>query len=475
MPDGFSMLGQARNATPVPDEASSGASSESAAAFLQAKSLHDTGRFAEAEVLLNAAISSDPANSDLRNARGVMFAAMGRHLDAVWCYRDALAHNANASGVWTNLANALTQLNYLKSAAACHRRAIALSDGNDPLLHHNFGTSLAEAGLYGDAVMAFSRAIELRHDYHTARWDRALAYLHLGNYRQGWIDYEIRKVTGQLPARELPGQPWDGRAYAGKRLVLVSEQGFGDMLWVARYFSRVKALGGELIIECRPEIAPLIAQMKVADQIVILGSVLPGADFHCYICSLPGLFTPDVASVPPCPYLPASGDCPIEMRNLFNRAGRNLKVGIVWSGSVTFGRNHRRARSLFNFFQAFALPGVQLYSLQKGSPKEELRTLPRGGPIIDLAPHLPNFAITAAALEQLDLIIMTDSAVAHLAGAIGKPVWVLLGQNAHWLWLSDRSDSPWYPSMRLFRPRAEGDWDHVFDAASTELMKLAVL
>jgi ABC transporter transmembrane region len=195
-------------------------------------------------------------------------------------------------------------------------------------------------------------------------------------------------------------------------------------------------------IECRPEIAPLIAQMKVADQIVILGSVLPGTDFHCYICSLPGLFTPDVASVPPCPYLPAPRDCPIEMQNLFNRAGRNLKVGIVWSGSVTFGRNHRRARSLFNFFQAFALPGVQLYSLQKGSPEEELRALPRGGPIIDLGPHLTNFAITAAALERLDLIIMTDSAVAHLAGAIGKPVWVLLGQNARWLWLSDRTTVP---------------------------------
>jgi hypothetical protein len=358
---------------------------------------------------------------------------------------------------------------------ACHRRAIALSDGNDPLLHHNFGTSLAEAGLHGEAVAAFSRAIELKRDYHTARWDRALAYLHLGNFRQGWADYEIRKVTGQLPPRELPGQSWDGQAYAGKRLVLVSEQGFGDMLWVARYFARVKALGGELVIECRPEIAPLIARMRVADQIVILGSSLPAADFHCYICSLPGLFTPDIASVPPCPYLPAPDDCSTEMRSLFDQAGRSLKVGIVWSGSVTFGKNHRRARSLLHFFQGFALPGVQLYSLQKGPPEKELKALPRGGPIIDLAPYLTNFATTAAALEQLDLVIMTDSAVAHLAGALGKPVWVLLGHNAHWLWLSDRSDNPWYSSMRLFRPRAEGDWDYVFDAASAELMKLAAI
>lgn len=173
------------------------------------------------------------------------------------------------------------------------------------------------------------------------------------------------------------------------------------MLWVARYFARVKALGGELVIECRPEIAPLVARMKVADQIVILGSALPAADFHCYICSLPGLFTADVASIPPCAYLPAPDDCSTEMRSLFNQAGRSLKVGIVWSGSVTFGKNHRRARSLLNFFQGFALPGIQLYSLQKGPPEKELKALPRGGPIIDLAPYLTNFATTAAALEQL--------------------------------------------------------------------------
>src|SRR5581483_9843285 len=174
------------------------------------------------------------------------------------------------------------------------------------------------------------------------------------------------------------------------------------MLWVARYFARVKAPGGELIIECRPELVPLIAGMQIA-----------------------------------------------------------------------FGKNHRRAQRLLSFFQACALPGVQLYSLQKGPPSAELTSLPRGGPIIDLDPHIHDFADTAVVIAQLDLVIMTDSSVAHLAGAMGKPVWVLLGHNAHWLWLLDRIDNPWYLSMRLFRPRAEGDWDYVFDAISAELMRLA--
>jgi Tfp pilus assembly protein PilF len=442
----------------------------SQAAFAQAAKLHDAGKYAEAEALLRDAIGRDPANVTLRNARGVMFAAMKRHLDAVWCYRDALACDPTSIGTWTNLGNALTRLNNLKAAIACHRRAIELSRGNDPLLHHNLGVSLAEALQHGEAVLAFSRALELRPDYRMARWDRALAYLQLGNYRQGWIDYEIRTETGQLPARALPGVAWDGQPFAGKRLVLVSEQGFGDMLWVARYFPRVKALGGELVIEARPELVSLIESMGVADRVVARGAPLPEAELHCYICSLPGLFTPDVAAIPNSPYLTPSPGRAEKFAGLLAQAGRRRKVGIVWSGSVTFGKNQQRAQRLMQFFQAFALPGVQLYSLQKGPPARELSSLPRGGPIIDLDPHLRDFADTAAIVAGLDLVIMTDSAVAHLAGALGKPVWVLLGHNAHWLWLRERTDSPWYPSLRLFRPRAPGDWDHVFDAASAELM-----
>lgn len=447
---------------------------DSREAFRRASALHDDGKFAEAEALLSAAIKRDPGNSVLRNARGVMFAAMGRHLDAVWCYRDALACNSGDSGIWTNLGNALTHLKHLRGAAACHRRAIDLSRGDDPLLFHNLGVSLAEAGQHGEAVIAFTRALEIRPDNHMARWDRGRSYLYLGNYRQGWADYDVRLITGQLPARPLPGEQWRGEPYPDKRLCLLVEQGFGDMLWAARYFPRVKALGGELVIECRPELLPLIAEMGVADRLIPRGHALPSADLHCYVCSLPGLFTGEIAAIPNQPYLAPPRDRLAGTRHLLEGAAGKLKVGIVWSGSVTFKRNRERAQPLLRFFQAFALPGVQLYSLQKGPREEELRSLPRGGPIIDLAPQLRDFADTAAAIAQLDLVVMTDSAVAHLTGAMGKPVWVLLGHVAHWLWLLDRTDSPWYPSMRLFRPRAEGDWDYVFDTASVELMKMAM-
>src|ERR1051325_866983 len=169
------------------------------------------------------AIARDRGNSDLLNARGVMFAKMDRHRDALWCYRDALAINPNGSGIWTNLGNALAQLKHLKGAVAAHQRAVALS-GGDALLFHNLGTSLAEAGRHGEAVIAFSRALERDVNYHTARWDRARSYLYLGNYREGWRDYEVRTITGQLPSRALPGTRWDGNPYAGKTLVLLVEQ-----------------------------------------------------------------------------------------------------------------------------------------------------------------------------------------------------------------------------------------------------------
>jgi Flp pilus assembly protein TadD len=447
----------------------------SSEAFRNAAALHDAGRFAEAEAVLHEAIARDPENPDLRNARGVMFAAMGRDLDALWCYRDAIACNPAGAGTWTNLGNTLTKLRHLKSAVACQQRALALSDGKEPLFHQNLGTALAEAGAHGEAVIAFSRAIQLDPGRQMVRWDRGRSYLYLGNYLKAWPDYEVRRVTGQLPPKKLPGEAWAGQPYAGKRLVLVAEQGFGDTLWVARYLARVKALGGELVMECQKELIPLIATLGVVDRLVVGDQPLPEAEYYCYHCSLPGLFTKDFASIPAAPVFSPPRDRIGKFAPLLAKAEQRLKVGIVWSGSVTFKRNQERAQSLLRFFQGFALPGVQLFSLQKGPPEQELRSLPRGGPIIDLSPLIDDFADTASAIAQLDLIIMTDSAVAHLAGAMGKPIWVLLGQVAHWLWLQERTDSPWYPSMRLFRPRAEGDWDQVFDAASVELMALAKL
>jgi tetratricopeptide (TPR) repeat protein len=440
--------------------------------FREASVLHQSGKFHEAEALLKDAVGKYPDNSDLWNVRGVILAALRRHIDAIWCYRLALTLTPNASSVWTNLGNALVVLKQPKSAIVCHERAIALSQTKDPLLYHNLGAALCGAKQYGKAANAFARALAINPDFHLARWDLALSNLYLGNLEEGWSNYEVRLISGQVPKRILPGKKWDGAPYQSKRLVLLAEQGFGDALWVARYFRQVKALGGELIIECRRELIPLIASMGIADRVIRRGEAAE-ADFYCYLCSLPGLFTKDIGSIPDKPYVCAPPDRIAKFRRIIGQAPGRLKVGIVWAGSVTFGNNRDRAHALMRFVQSFALPGVQLYSLQKGPPERELAALPKGSPVIDLSPHLLDFADTAAAVDQLDLVIMTDSAVAHLSGAMGKPVWVLLGATPHWLWLTDRSDSPWYPTMRLFRSRGGRDWDDVFDIASVALMELA--
>jgi hypothetical protein len=440
--------------------------------FREAIALHEKGKHAEAEELLKDALAKMPQDVDLWNVRGVNFRMMKRLGESVWCFRQALAIAADRAAVWSNLGNSLKDLKHADSAIACHRRAIELAPDN-PGAHHNLGIALTTANRHVEALAAFDRAVALKPDDPKPRWDRARGRLHLGDLAPGWAEYESRLLTGQLPNRAVPGKRWQGERYDGKRLLIVSEQGFGDAIWIARYLPRVKALGGELIFECRPEAIPLIASMKVADRIVPKADPLPDADLHLYQCSLPGLYTPTLASIPRAPYFPVEAHRVGKFAAAMAKGQGKLRVGIVWSGSTTFGANHDRAVQLRMFLQWFALPGVQLYSLQKGPPESELKALPEGAPIIDLAPLLGDFADTAAAISQLDLVLMTDSAVAHLAGALGKPVWVLLSFVPHWLWLLERSDSPWYALLRLFRQRAWGDWTGVFDQAAAALLDLA--
>nr|WP_235913801.1 tetratricopeptide repeat protein [Pseudoroseomonas coralli] len=371
--------------------------------------------------------------------------------------------------LWTNLGNALTLLRQHETALACHAHALALAPGNGGH-RYNHGISLAEAGRHAEAVQAFTAALARQPGHDMARWDRGRSLLHLGRLAEGWADYEVRLENGLVAPRPLPGRRWAGQAFHGQRLLVVSEQGFGDTIWACRYAPLVKARGGRVLLECQPELAPLLSRLDGVDEVVPLGAAPPAADWHIHQCSLPALFTPDAAAIPPLPALPPE---PARLARLGAAITADaLRVGIVWSGSTTFRRNRERAQPLSRFRLAFEQPGVQLYSLQMGPPQAELAQLDGHG-IIDLAPMLNDFADTAAAVAQLDLVIMTDSAVAHLAGALGRPVWVLLGRNAHWLWSGQGQGSPWYPSLRLFRPRAEEDWDHVFDTAAAALMALA--
>ncbi|WP_315730385.1 MULTISPECIES: tetratricopeptide repeat protein [unclassified Bradyrhizobium] len=426
----------------------------------------------EVQAFIADALQLNPTNGDVLNAQGYVLSSTQRQSEALSWYCDALEFSPMGSGIWNNLGTVFKHLRCFNAAIACHQRAVSLSH-DEAFLHHNLGLCYAEIGQHGEAVQAFNRAIELQPDFHLARWDRARSFLHLGNYRQGWADYEVRLMSGQIPTGHPPGRAWTGTPYGGSRLVILVEQGFGDTLWALRYLPKAKALGGKLIVECQPALCALVSSLGIADQVIAKGEPLPDADYHCFFCSLPGLFTADTGSMPRQAYLRAPSDRLAKFRPQIEKAAGRLKVGIVWSGSVTFERNADRAISLQRLLQAVNIPHVQLYSLQKGPPQTELRGVELRRPIIDLAPMLEDFADTAAVVSNLDLVIMTDSSVAHLAGALGVPVWLALGHSAHWLWLLERSDSPWYPSTRLFRPRIAGDWEYVLENIFIELMKLA--
>ena len=437
--------------------------------------LHAARRTERAEALAECALRQRPDSAVLANARGVMLAELGRYSEAIALYRRSLALAATEAAVWSNLGNALTRTHSFNAAVACHDRAIALSP-DDGGLHYNRGISLAGGGRHAEAVTAFTHALHFDPGHGMARWDRGRSYLHLGNLAPGWTDYAVRLRNGLVPPRPSLaaslGVAWDGSPFPGRRLVLLAEQGFGDMIWTLRYLATVKALGGEVIVECPPELAPLVAATGFANHVVKQGMALPECDLHLYQCSLPGLFSPRLDAVPCERYIVAGRDRITAMRRHIDDSSDVLRVGIVWSGSTTFAGNADRSQKLEHFVDAFDWPGVTLYSLQKGPPAAE--ALAFNGRVVDLAPVLSDFGDTAAAIAVLDLVIMCDSAVAHLAGAMGREVWLLLGPNAHWLWMQERADSPWYPSMRLFRPRGRDDWRHVFDQAAAQFMPRVV-
>ncbi len=454
------------------------------------------------------ALQLDPAGWDTYYNLGNALGKLGHTDEAIASYQNALRISPTNISIHGNLANALRAARRFDEAIAYLQTALVI-DPNSSLIHVNLGNIYLDikynkTGLYhlfrahdlnpNENHVESNIALGLMADHHI---DDAIAYLdgliaatpdddrlimirahaklHQGRYADGWRDYENRIYAKDKVQRHEPGQLWDGSSYPGKRLVIIAEQGLGDALWIARYLPRVKALGGELIMECAPEIMPMIAAMGAVDRFVERreDTVLPDADYFLYQCSLPALFSPDVASIPGEPYFKPDPAQAAKFLPALAKGEGKLKVGIIWSGNTKFPGNYDRAAPLSLFMQSLAMPGVQLYSLQKGEPAKDLQGNVSSAPIIDMDPLIHNFLDTATLASMLDLVIMTDTSTAHLVGALGKPIWLLLNYLPNWLWRTTGSTSPWYPSMRIFRPAAWNDWRGIFDEASTELRKLA--
>lgn len=381
---------------------------------------------------------------------------------ALVCYQRALRLRPDDAGLWSNLGNLWKDMDCFGQALQAHERAVRLAPGRLQV-RVNYAIALREAGEFARAASELDACLEHEPERPDLAWERALVSLYLGDYGAAWPDYEARWQTGQQSLPPLRSTRWRGEPIAGKQVLLFAEQGFGDTLWAARYASTLVRRGATVTLACHPALHPVFANIDALLQepsAELLGSRC--FDFHCPLMSLPGVI--DKCSLPVVEpvdiSVPDASHRKMERYVAPYRA--SFRIGIVWSGSTSFADNARRAVSLKRFLPLASLPGVQLFSLQKGPPVNELRELGGSGFIVNLAPRLRDFGDTAAAIEQMDLIVMTDSSVAHLAGSMGVPILNLLQFKPYWIYGMSGDSTPWYPTMRLIRQQSPGDWDGVF-------------
>jgi len=391
--------------------------------------------------------------------------AKGQHDEAIAAYRRAIALNSSNPVTHYNLGNALKDKGQLDEAIAAYRRATTLKP-NYPDAHFNIGTTQGSKGKLDQAIAAYRRAIALEPDYAEAHWNLALALLARGEFQEGWKEFEWRWECKDLPRRRTFPQPqWDGSPLEGRTILLHSEQGLGDTIQFIRYAPLVAERGATVIVGTVPELHRLLQGTAGVTRWLSQGETIPPFDVHCPLMSVPAVFGTTLETIPRhVPYLQADADAIARWRTELAADSNRFKVGLAWAGNPTHVNDRNRSISLAALAplaQAQGGNGISFYSLQKGEAGKEAKVPLQGMQLIDRTEDLKDFADTAALIANLDLVICVDTAVAHLTGALGKPVWMLLPFTTDWRWLLKREDNPWYPTMRLFRQPARGDWGSV--------------
>jgi tetratricopeptide (TPR) repeat protein/glycosyltransferase involved in cell wall biosynthesis len=441
------------------------------AAIATAIQHHQTDRWLEAAQIYRQVLQQDPQQLDALHLLGVMAHQKKNFAESRAYLTRVLTLEPNFAEAHTNLASTLREQGDFTAAINHAQIAIALnpSFANG---YASLGLIYRQQGNLEQAIASYNQALALNPNDVETHWNRALVWLLAGDFRQGFAEYEWRWQRPHRRPRPFSQPLWDGGDLHGRRILLHAEQGFGDTIQFIRYVALVAERGGQVIVECQEPLLRLLQTMTGIDQLVARDSALPEFDVHASLMSLPGIVGTTLATVPATvPYLtPPDSDLRL------TAAIGTLKVGLVWSGSRTNQNNHHRACPPHELRPLLAVPGISYYCLQKEKSATEWAELTEGGAEVqDLSPLLSDFAETAAAIAQLDLVITVDTAVAHLAGALGKPVWLLLTFAPDWRWMLHRQDSPWYPTMRLFRQSTPGDWAGVIQRVVTTLEQFKVV
>ena len=476
--------------------------------FQEAVRLHGAGRLREAEGLYRQILQREPNNAEAMHHLGLVGHQVGQHAAALDMMRRSIALQPNVSFFHKNVGAVLQAMGQFRDAAEAYERGIRLAP-NDASGHHALGVVLEKLHEYERAKEAYGRAIqldprhapsyfnlgviaeyhgeyeaslrmlekaiELKPDYALARTSRATGLLRLGRFENGWREYEWRWRLPQFKA-DLPdpSRPvWNGEALQGRTILLRCEQGLGDTIQFVRYAPMVKERGaGKVILLAQPPVADLMKRAVGVDEVVAQGEPTPAYDVQVPLLSLPRVFDTKMTTIPAAvPYVTAEPERVAAWREKLT-SDTGMKVGLVWSSNPGHPLARFRTTTLSTFAPLAAVDGVTFYSLQKGEPANQAAAPPSGMKLVDRTAELTDFADTAALIENLDFVVTVDTAVAHVAGAMGKKTFTIVPFLSDFRWFLDRDDSPWYPTMRLFRLRSMYGWGEAVERAKVALDEL---
>ena len=427
--------------------------------------LNETGQTDEAIAALSQAIALRPNFPEPHLALGNVMLKAGRAERAITSYRQALSLRPDFPEAQINLAHQFVQSGQLEEARALYEAALK-QQPDDPETCNNLANVLQDLGDVPQAIAMFRRAIALRPGFPEARFGLGLALLLTGDFQEGWPLYEERwNVTGRSRDRGFVVPPWDGGDLAGRKIFLHTEQGLGDAIQFIRFVPLVRDRGADVIVGCFPQLKRLFEGQLGIERVVAEQEPLPAFDVHCPLLSLPRILGTTPETIPFVnPYLRVRSEWSEKWKP---RLPAGMKVGLAWSGNPQHKKDRDRSILLSSLAPLAQVRNVSWISLQKGPAAGQAP--PPGLDLLNWTTELNDLADTAGLIANLDLVIAADTAVAHLAGAIGKPVWLLLPFAPDWRWLLSRDDSPWYPTMKLFRQPDRGNWNAVVRKIADEL------
>jgi tetratricopeptide (TPR) repeat protein len=436
--------------------------------------LLELGRPADAEAACRAALALKPGTAEALQCLGHALFDQRRPEEAVAAYREALRLKPSLADIQNNLAMALREADQPDEAERWFRAA-ARREPRDVTLRGNLASLLRMEGRLEAAEIIYREALRLDPDDAVQRYNLGILLLLAGRLAEGWAEYEYRFQARATPGRSFPQPLWSGEPLAGRTLLVHAEQGFGDTIQFCRYLPLL-AKTGRVVLEAQGRLLRLLSSLPGDIQLVRAGETLPAFDLHCPLLGLPARCGTTLDTIPAdVPYLHAEDTLVARWRERLGPEG--FKVGICWQGNPGYAADRSRSIALEHFRPLADVPGVRLISLQKTNGVEQLGRLAAElrietlGDALDAGPD--GFVDTAAIMQSLDLVITSDTAIPHLAGALGRPVWMALAKTPDWRWLLDRPDCPWYPTMRLFRQGTRGDWPGVFAEIAGALTALA--